>query len=125
MAVLMITGAVWLIVHQGRAADELPSVAEPWLMRLHGFASFCVLLALGAVAGGHIPAGWRITRRHRWTSQRQTGLALGIVFALTVLTAYVLYYFASEQTHQLIGWTHAALGAGIAIAWWIHQRRRR
>ena len=91
---LLMTGVAWLILHQTRGADELPSRAEPWLMRLHGLASFGALLGLGAIAGGHVVAGWRITRRHRWTNQRRTGIVFGTLFGLTVLTAYVLYYLS-------------------------------
>ena len=124
LAVLTITGIAWLLLHQGRGADELPSLAEPWLMRLHGLASFGALLGLGAIVGGHVVAGWRITRRHRWTNQRMSGILLGTLFGLTVLTAYMLYYFAPESVRELIGWIHAVLGALIAVAWWIHQRPR-
>lgn len=124
LAVLMITGVAWLLLHQGRGTDELPLAAEPWLMRLHGFASFGALLGLGAIIGGHVVAGWRITHRHRWINQRRTGILLVTLFGLTVLTAYMLYYFAPESVRELIGWIHAVLGALIAGAWWIHQRLR-
>ncbi|MEJ6004608.1 hypothetical protein WG899_03540 [Paucibacter sp. AS339] len=122
---LPISGLAWLWIHLGRAEDALPSVAEPWLMRLHGLASFLTLLALGAIGGTHIPAGWKLTRRHRRIRQRNTGLLLSGLLGLSVLTAYVLYYFAPEGLREPLGWTHALLGLLSLPAWWLHRRRKK
>lgn len=94
-------------------------------MRLHGLASFLTLLALGAIGGQHIPAGWKLSRRHRRTRQRNTGLLLSTLLSLTVLTAYVLYYFAPEGLRDPLGWAHATLGALALTVWWLHRRRKR
>jgi hypothetical protein len=123
-ALLLASGATWLAVHYllGAGAGELPHPAEPWLMRLHGLGAFAALFAGGAIAGAHIPAGWRVSAR--LGRQRQSGLALASLLSLTVLSAYLLYYFAPEEWRGLLGWIHAGLGTALAATGCWHARRR-
>jgi hypothetical protein len=123
-ALLLASGGAWLAVHYllGAGAGELPHPAEPWLMRLHGLGTFAALFAGGVIVGAHVPAGWRVSAR--LGTQRRSGIALCSLLALTVLSAYLLYYFAPEEWRGLMGWTHAGLGtAATGIACW-HARRR-
>ncbi|MDC8773465.1 hypothetical protein [Roseateles albus] len=123
-ALLLFTGLAWLFLHYGQAEDAMPSPAEPWLIRLHGFAGFGALMGLGAIGGSHIPAGWRLTRRHRRPMQRNSGLLLSALLGLVLLSTYALYYFAPDGVRGPLGWAHSLL-AGSAIAMlWLHRRRR-
>jgi hypothetical protein len=122
-ALLLATGIGWLALHYGRAADALPSLLEPWTMRLHGLAAFAALFALGALAASHIPQGWRLSHRMRWARQRGSGVALCSLGAGLVLTGYLLYYFAPEDLRPALGWLHSGLGAAMAIVVAMHRRR--
>ncbi|WP_066335713.1 hypothetical protein [Azohydromonas lata] len=123
-ALLLASGAAWLAVHYllGAGAGELPHPAEPWLMRLHGAGAFAALFAAGAMAGAHVQAGWRVSAR--LGRQRGSGIALVSLLSLTVLSAYLLYYFAPEAWRGLMGWIHAGLGASLAGTGLWHARRR-
>lgn len=123
-ALLLGSGATWLAVHYllGAGAGELPHPAEPWLMRLHGAGAFAALFAGGAIAGAHVQAGWRVSAR--LGRQRGSGIALLSLLSLTVLSAYLLYYFAPEAWRGLMGWMHAALGASLAGTGLWHARGR-
>jgi hypothetical protein len=119
---LLASGAAWLALHYGRAAADLPHPAEAWLMRLHGLAGFGALFMLGVLAAHHVPHGWRLSARHRYAGQRTTGLVLCSLGALLALTGYALYYFAPETVRPALGWSHAALGATMALLAWRHRR---
>lgn len=121
---LLISGGTWLAVHYllGAGAGELPHPLEPWLMRLHGLGAFAALFAGGAMAGAHVGAGWRVSAR--LGTQRRSGLALCTLLALTVLSAYLLYYSAPEDWRGPLGWVHAGLGAALAATGGWHARRR-
>jgi len=120
--VLLASGAAWLALHYGRASTELPHPAESWLMRLHGLAGFGALFMLGVLAAHHVPHGWRLSGRHRYAGQRASGLGLCTLGALLALSGYALYYFAPEAARPALGWSHAALGAMMALLAWRHRR---
>ena len=123
-ALLLASGGTWLALHYllGAGAGELPHPLEPWLMRLHGLGAFAALFAGGGIAGSHVGAGWRVSAR--LGTQRRSGLALCTLLALTVLSAYLLYYFAPEDWRGSLGWLHAGLGAALAAIGSWHARRR-
>jgi len=122
-AVLLATGAGWLVLHYGRGADALPAPIEAWAMRLHGLAGFAVLFALGALAASHVPHGWRLSHRMRWAHQRGSGVALCSLAAALALTGYLLYYFAPEGARPALGWLHSGLGAAAVMLVAVHRRR--
>lgn len=123
-AVLLLTGVLWLAVHYsvGAGAGELPHPLEAWSLRLHGLAAFGGLFMLGVLAASHIPNGWRLSARQRWTHQRNTGLALCVLAALLVGTGYLLYYFAPETLRPALGWGHAIVGAVTGALLLRHRR---
>lgn len=137
LLVLLVSGLVWLALHYSVGANGLPRPLEAWMMRLHGLAGFAALAAAGALAAAHVPRGWRVTRqvlkhvdtargdvRRHALHQRVTGVALCILGASTVVTAYMLYYFASDGVQPGLGWLHTALGVALAALLWWHRRRR-
>lgn len=130
LALLSLSGVVWLVVHYGwgAGAGELPNPLEPWLMRLHGAAAFGALFTAGILAAGHVPHGWHMTmmaaRHHkRRAMQRRTGLLMCVLGAGAVASGYLLYYFAPESVRAWLGWGHAAVGLALAglLPW--HRRR--
>jgi hypothetical protein len=119
---LLLSGAAWLAIHYGRAADTLPSPIEAWLMRLHGLASFAALFVFGVFAAGHIPQGWRFTGAREDAGQRWTGLVLCALAGALALSAYLLYYFAPDSVRPTLGWLHSGLGAAMAALVLVHRR---
>jgi hypothetical protein len=124
-ALLLTTGAAWLALHYsvGAGADELPHPAEAWLLRGHGLVGFVGLFLFGVLAAGHVPQGWRLTRRHRWAGQRNSGVALCALAVMLSLSGYLLYYFAPEAVRAALGWTHTAVGLSMAVLVVFHARR--
>lgn len=111
-AALVLSGALWLALHYsvGAGAGELPHPLEAWSLRLHGLAAFAGLFMLGALAAAHVPHGWRLSGRPRWTHQRGSGLMLCTLTAIMALTGYLLFYFAAETVRPALGWAHALIG---------------
>jgi uncharacterized membrane protein YfcA len=116
-AALLVSGAAWLAIHYtvGAGAGELPHPLEAWCLRVHGLASFAALFVLGAITAAHIPQGWRLTGRRRWSGQRRSGLLLCIGSMLLALTGYLLYYFAPENLRPALGWVHAGIGTAVLL----------
>jgi hypothetical protein len=121
-ALLLLSGLGWLALHYGTGAGELPHPLEGWALRLHGLAAFGALFALGGLAGGHIPQGWRLSHRRRWAGQRGSGALLCVLAALLALTGYLLYYFATETLRPALGWVHALFGLAMAALLATHRR---
>ena len=125
-APLLLSGVGWLALHYsvGAGAGELPHPLEPWAMRLHGLAAFAALFVLGTLAGMHIPQGWRASSRHRWASQRGSGVAMCALAAFVVATGYLLYYFAPEWLRPAMGWLHALVGLALGGVLLVHRKAR-
>ena len=125
-ALLMATGVAWLAVHyslgSGSGPDALPHPIEAWAMRLHGLAAYGGLFALGVIAAGHVPQGWRLSARHRWSHQRSSGVTLCSLGAVLALTGYLLYYFAPESIRPALGWVHTSVGLVTALLLLSHRR---
>jgi hypothetical protein len=121
-ALLLLSGVLWLAVHHGSGAGELPHPLEAWALRLHGLAAFAGLFVMGAVSAAHVPQGWRWSQRARWAGQRRSGLMLCALGAALALTGYTLYYFAPEGIRPALGWAHS--GLGVAMGWLISRHRR-
>lgn len=120
--VLLSSGAAWLVLHYAIAGDGLPLPAEAWFIKLHGAAGFVALFVAGVLAAVHIPAGARM--RSRRPASWPTGLALCACLGATVLSAYLLYYWAPEWLRPGLGWFHAGAGALMAAALPWHRPRR-
>lgn len=127
-ALLLASGIVWLAVHYtvGAGSGALPNPAEPWAMRLHGAAAMAALFALGLVAAGHVPQGWRATVPPRSRRQRSLGIGLLVLSALLVASGYLLYYFVPEDWRAALGIVHSAAGVlAAAVLLWHRSWRRR
>ena len=123
-AVLLLTGVLWLALHYsvGAGSGEMPHPLEAWSLRLHGLAGFASLFMFGVLGASHVPHGWRLSARQRWTQQRNSGLVLCLMAALLVLSGYLLYYFAPEALRPALGWAHALVGIAISVVLLRHRR---
>ena len=118
-SVLLVSGSFWLLVHYvfgaGNQEIGLPHWSESWLMRLHGLAAFVALIAVGAFLPLHVPRGWRAR------SQRGLEITMLACLALTVITAYCLYYFAPDWIRPSLGWLHTGLGCAWGATILVHR----
>ena len=117
LGLLWLSGAVWLLLHhygqlQGEFGPEV-NPAEPWMLRLHGFALIPLLMGMGTLLLAHIPKGWRYRR------QRIAGIILTAVMAILTVTGYLLYYLGDEGLRGTASVVHWAIGLGapIVLAW--------
>ncbi len=122
--VLVLTGLMWLSVHQlawpamSRASMEgLPSPWEPWLMKLHGAAMMVMLFMIGRISSTHVMRGMRL----HWRVRDGIGLLVGA--GLLALSGYSLYYLIPDDWRDANGWVHAAIGILWTVTLLWHRRR--
>lgn len=118
---LLLSGIAWLVIHYlwgAGSAEMLPHPAELWLIRAHGLAGFLALFVLGSLSALHIPRGWRHGVR------LPSAITVLGAWMITLLTAYLLYYFSGENSRAVIGWLHAGIASLLWFAILVHRRQR-
>jgi len=116
---LVASGIVWLGLHsfvlvKGAFGPE-HSPFEPVSLKVHGALAFLALWFGGLMWGTHMLKGWSQKRR-RWT-----GGALLVVFAVLIVTGYLLYYAGDEDLRARISLIHWVVGLGIVAIYLIHR----
>lgn len=114
VALLLITGALWLLLHFTRAEDAMPNALEPWLMKIHGAATMLIVYLSGTLLYGHMLSAWKQDRN------RLAGSVIGINFLLLGLTGYGLYYFDGEILRRITEWLHWTVGFSVPVLLWWH-----
>jgi hypothetical protein len=108
LAATILTGLWWLAVHYG-SGDELRRLAaEALALKIHGAASFAILIGFGAMSASHVRRGWSIAR-NRWSGSVVVG-----VFAVLMVSGYALYYLVDDGTRPAVSLAHWATGVGLA-----------
>lgn len=113
-----ITGiAFWLLrrygMVEGDFGPESHFLQYP-LLQIHGLSAFVMLMSLGAIFASHIPKTWSSKR------SRKSGILILTFTALSIITAYSLYYLVSENWHELLGNSHAIIGISLPLILLIH-----
>ncbi len=83
--------------------------AQQFVIMGHGAAAFVMLMCFGVLVVNHLPSAWRLRR------SRYLGITLTTLFSFQIITAYILYYIAGEESRALISNLHALSGASIPI----------
>ena len=83
--------------------------AQQFVIMGHGAAAFVMLMCFGVLVVNHLPSAWRLRR------SRYLGITLTTLFSFQIITAYILYYIAREESRALISNLHALSGASIPI----------
>lgn len=83
--------------------------AQQFVIMGHGAAAFIMLMCFGVLVVNHLPSAWRLRR------SRYLGITLTTLFSFQIITAYVLYYIAGEESRALVSNLHAFSGASIPI----------
>lgn len=122
-AVLLLTGAAWLILHtwvrtQGEFGPE-PHPAEHWMLIIHAIGAYSFLVVLGALIPVHVPLGWRQKRN------RFTGVTVASLCALLALTALALYYVGADIPRHWASVVHWAVGLAAVPVLVVHVTRGR
>ncbi|MBS0388397.1 MAG: hypothetical protein JSR15_07930 [Proteobacteria bacterium] len=117
-AVLLISGACWLIAHfflHGPADfPGAPHPLEPWWLRLHGAAAIGFLMSFGALLLQHVRSGWR------QRVNRTTGVVMLAAAGVLTLTAYGLYYIGDDRARSFISFAHWIVGLAASAALPLH-----
>jgi hypothetical protein len=118
-----LTGVVWLLchyfwVHQTDFGIE-PRPLEHWSLVAHGAAAFASLWLMGYLWGTHVVKRWRLGRH------RKTGGTLFGVMLLLIVTGYLLYYLAGDDSRAATSVIHWTIGLGMPLALLVHWLIRR
>lgn len=117
-ALLVLSGAVWLVLHYflAKPSEFGPAVHpwEPWLLRVHGGAAMVGLIIYGSLMPIHIRRAWAIRRNI------VLGITVLVVMLLLTLTGYLLYYAGGEETRPVISILHWVLGVAVPVILFWH-----
>jgi hypothetical protein len=121
--ILLLSGAVWAWFHHldeaGKASPALRE-ANPWLMKVHGWAALGFAVLLGSLIPVHI--------RHSWHARknRKNGVFFVIAISLLTLSGYALYYLGDETLRNAASQFHLWLGlvAPLLLIWHIWLGRK-
>ena len=117
VAVLALTGLVWLAVHflSAQPDDGLSQgTAKLWTIRVHAAAALCTLVMVGSLLPVHIRPAWH-TRKNRVSG----ALVVGVMVVLA-LTGYALGYAPEGWARQWSAWSHWAVGAASPLLLLLH-----
>ncbi len=118
-----LTGALWLLFHyffvtQGEFGPTTNPL-EPWWLKLHGAFAFAAVWIFGLLWGIHITK-LLPTQRKRWSGSALTG-----VFALLIVSGYLLYYVGDDRFRPMISLLHWVIGLASPVALLGHRLKRR
>jgi len=92
-------------------------VKHPWqfpALQVHGAAAFLMMISFGFLLGSHVPKAWKVKPR------RKLGIALVILPAFLIITAYCLYYIAQDDAREIIAYAHLSVGFTLPILLVLH-----
>lgn len=116
LAVLWVTGAVWLVAHFSQTDASVVSPTQPWAMKVHGAVAMLYLVTLGTLLPIHVRLAWHQERN------RVAGAALLAVNGFLLMTGWMLYYIGSETARPVISILHWGTGLGLPLFIYLHIR---
>ena len=109
---LVATGLAWLALDffaRGRADIVGPHPLAHPLLAAHGAIAMIATIAYGGVLASHVPRAWAVKRN------RSTGCLIAAVLAVSIISAWLLYYASSEDVHELASACHWIVGLSVAL----------
>ena len=74
------------------------------VLKVHGAASFLMMLLYGFMLGGHVKFAWKKK------PIAKLGVVLMALPAILMITAYLLYYIADEYSREAVALIHLVMG---------------
>jgi len=116
-----LSGGLWLLFHyflvkQGEFGPSTNPL-EPWWLKIHGAFAFAAVWMFGLLWGIHITKAWP-NRRRRWSGGMLTG-----VFALLIVSGYLLYYVGDEKGRAVVSLLHWTVGLSCPLFFLWHRLR--
>jgi cyanate permease len=120
-AVLFASGAAWLAADRMKESseEEIWQESAAWLIMLHGGTAMLTLMLLGALVPVHIGRAWRARKN------RATGIVMAACNAVLIVTAFGLYYLASETLRPWASDIHIAFGLSLPVLLLVHVKTGR
>jgi uncharacterized membrane protein len=105
ISLLFLSGLGWIAVHYASDVDEMRRLAaESIMLKFHGGAAFAMLIAAGAMFAHHVRRAWLLGRN------RVSGAVVIAILAVLIVTAYALYYLATDSSRPSISAMHWIVG---------------
>lgn len=117
-AVLVISGALWLVLHhfvqsEGQFGPQIHPL-EPWMLRVHGAGAMAALVVYGSLLPVHVRRAWARGRN------LPPGITVIVCMLLLTLTGYLLYYAGNEELRPILSIAHWAPGLAAPLLLWWH-----
>jgi hypothetical protein len=120
-AVLFASGAAWLVADRMKesAQGEIWQESAATLLMVHGGTAMLTLMLLGALVPVHMGRAWRARKN------RATGILMAGCNAVLIVTAFGLYYLASEEFRPWASDIHIAFGLVLPLSILVHVQAGR
>ena len=86
------------------------------ILKAHGACAFIIMVTYGYYLGAHVRKNWKVSPKPI------SGLTLFSIPILLIISGWILYYIASDNLRQNIGYAHFSLGLILPIILVIHIR---
>ncbi len=112
---LLFTGLIWLFFNFYLDFESPFRFLNLWNLKLHGISAFGFLIVFGMILSTHISFNWQVKKNRRFS-----GIILVIIFALLILSGYILYYSGNDELRSFASYFHWIIGLICAIFFIIH-----
>ena len=114
--VLFMSGAAWLVADRIKESseNEIWQESAATLLMIHGGTAMVTLMLLGALVPVHVGRAWRARKN------RATGIIMAVCNAVLIVTAFGLYYLASEALRPWASDIHLAFGLALPVLMLVH-----
>ncbi|HEY8005767.1 MAG TPA: hypothetical protein VIE66_02935 [Methylocella sp.] len=114
--VLFMSGAAWFVADRIKESseNEIWQESAATLLMIHGGTAMVTLMLLGALVPVHVGRAWRARKN------RATGMIMAVCNAVLIVTAFGLYYLASEALRPWASDIHLAFGLTLPVMMLVH-----
>lgn len=114
--VLFMSGAAWFVADRMKESseNEIWQESAATLLMIHGGTAMVTLMLLGALIPVHVGRAWRARKN------RATGIIMALCNAVLIVTAFGLYYLASEALRPWASDIHLAFGLTLPVMMLVH-----
>ncbi len=119
--VLFMSGAAWFVADRIKESseNEIWQESAATLLMIHGGTAMVTLMLLGALVPVHVGRAWRARKN------RATGILMAVCNAVLIVTAFGLYYLASEALRPWASDIHLAFGLALPVMMLVHVQAGR